>query len=84
MDPNLQRILDEIKTVKAAVDGVDSRVGAVEVSLGSRISAMDRSISDRFGRVEDAVQVFDTWKPTIDASRDGRDPQVRGGCGEDA
>jgi hypothetical protein len=68
MDPNLQRILDEIKTVKAAVDGVDSRVGAVEVSLGSRISAMDRSISDRFGRVEDAVQVFDEWRPTIDKS----------------
>ena len=59
MDPNFQLLLDEIKSVKAAVNCVESRVGAVETSLGSRISAMDRSISDRFGRVEDAVRVFD-------------------------
>lgn len=68
MDPTFQLILDEIKSVKAAVNGVDSRVGAVEVSLGSQISAMDRSISDRFGRVEDAVQVFDEWRLSIDKS----------------
>ena len=59
MDPNFQLLLDETKSVKATVNRVESRVGAVETSLGSRISAMDRSISDRFGRVEDAVRVFD-------------------------
>jgi len=68
MDPNFQRLLDEIKSVKTAVNSVESRVGAVESSLASRISAMDRSISDRFGRVEDAVQVFDDWRPTVDVS----------------
>ena len=68
MDPNIQLLLDEIKSVKTAVNGVESRVGAVETSLGSRISAMDRSISDRFGRVEDVVQVFDDWQPSVDAS----------------
>ena len=29
---------------------------------------MDRSISDRFGRVEGAVQVFGDWRPSVDAS----------------
>ena len=62
MDPNFQLLLDEIKSVKATVNGVESRVGTVETSLGSRISAVDRSISDRFGHVEDAVQVFDDWR----------------------
>ena len=62
MDPNFQLLLDEIKFVKATVNGVESRVDAVETSLGSRISAVDRSISDRFGHVEDAVQVFDDWR----------------------
>jgi hypothetical protein len=70
MDPNFQLLLDEIKSVKTAVNVVESRVGAVEKSLGSRISAMDHSISDRFVRVEDAVRVFDDWKPTVDASVD--------------
>ena len=68
MDPNIQLLLDEIKSVKTAVNGVESRVGAVETSLGSRISAMDHSISDRFGRVEGAVQVFGDWRPSVDAS----------------
>ena len=68
MDPNFQLLLDEIKSVKAAVNRVESRVSAVETSLGSRISATDRSISDRFGRVEDVVQVFDDWQPSVDAS----------------
>ncbi|CAD6336222.1 unnamed protein product [Miscanthus lutarioriparius] len=68
MDPNFQLLLDEIKSVKTTVNGVESRVDAVETSLGSRISAMDRSISDRFGRVEGAIQVFDDWRPSVDAS----------------
>ncbi|CAD6273325.1 unnamed protein product [Miscanthus lutarioriparius] len=68
MDPNFQLLLDEIKSVKTAVNGVESCVSAVETSLGSRIFAMDRSISDQFGRVEDAVQVFDDWRPSVDAS----------------
>ena len=59
MDPNFQLLLDEIKSVKTAVNGVESRVSAMETSLGSRISAMDHSISDQFRRVEDAVRVFD-------------------------
>ena len=68
MDPNIQLLLDEIKSVKTAVNGIKSRVSAVETLLGSRISAMDRSISDRFGRVEGAIQVFDDWRPSVDAS----------------
>ena len=68
MDPNFQLLLDEIKSVKAAMNGVESRVGTVETSLGSRISAMDRSIANRFGRVEDAVLVFDDWRPSVDVS----------------
>ena len=68
MDPNFQLLLDEIKSVKTVVNGVESHVGAVEMSLGSQITAMDRSISDRFGHVEDAVRVFDDWKPKVDAS----------------
>jgi len=35
MDPNFQLLLDEIKSMKAAVNGVESHVGAVETSLGS-------------------------------------------------
>ena len=85
MDPNFQLLLDEIKSVKTAVNGVESRVGAVETSLGSRISAMDRSISDRFSRVEGAVQVFDDWRPSMDASMEELRSEVStlrkaGGC----
>ena len=54
--------------MKTAVKGVESRVGTVETSLGSRITAMDRSISDQFGLVEDVIRVFDDWRPTMDAS----------------
>jgi hypothetical protein len=70
MDPNFQPLLYEIKSVKTAVNSVEGRVGAFVTPLGSRISAMDRSIFDRFGRVEDVVRVFDGWKPTVDASMD--------------
>ena len=35
MDPNIQLLLDEIKSVKATVNGVESRVGAVETSLAA-------------------------------------------------
>ena len=50
------------------VNGVESCVGTVDISLGIRISAMDRSISDRFSHVEGAIQVFDDWQPSVDAS----------------
>jgi hypothetical protein len=76
MDPNFQLLLDEIKSVKTAVNGVESRVGAVETSLGSRISAMDCSISDQFSRVEDVVRVFDDWRPTVDASMEELQSEV--------
>jgi hypothetical protein len=88
MDPNTKFLVDEMKAMRSALEGriggVESSLGKVESSLGQRIGSVESFITDRFAKLEDAVQVFDTWKPTIDASRDGRDPQVRGGCGEDA
>ena len=54
--------------MKTVVNSVENHVGAIESSLGSRIFAMDPSISDRFVHVEDAVQVFDDWRPMVDAS----------------
>lgn len=72
MDPNTKLLLDELKSVKSSLE---SSIGAVEKTLGGRIGvvesslgAVERSIADCFIRLEDAVKVFDVWKPTVDAS----------------
>jgi hypothetical protein len=54
--------------LEGRIGGVESSLGKVESSLGRRIGSVESFITKRFAKLEDAVQVFDTWKPTIDAS----------------
>ena len=65
MEPNFKLMLDEMKSMQTALEG---SIAAVNLSLGTRIGAVERTISDRFGRLEDAAKVFDEWKPTVDES----------------
>jgi len=61
--------MDELKSVKNYLESsLRGRIGEVEASLGKHIRAVEYSIADRFNRLEDAVKVFDEWKPKVDAS----------------
>ncbi|CAD6264190.1 unnamed protein product [Miscanthus lutarioriparius] len=72
MDPNTKLLVDEMKAMRSALEGciggVESLLGKVETLLGRRIRSVESFISERFAKLEDAAQVFDTSKPTIDAS----------------
>ena len=61
MDPNFKMLLDEIKVVQTLIANIDSM-------LSSRINSVEHTIVGRFDKIEHAVQVFDTWKPKVDAS----------------
>ena len=61
MDPNFKMLLDEIKVVQTLIANIDSM-------LSSRINSVEHAIAGRFDKIEHAVQVFDTWKPKVDAS----------------
>jgi len=61
MDPNFKMLLDEIKVVQTLIANIDSM-------LSSRINSVEHTIAGRFDKIEHAVQVFDTWKPKVDAS----------------
>ena len=65
MEPNFKLMLDEMKSMQTALEG---SIAAVNLSLGTRIGAVERTISDQFDRLEDATKVFNAWKPTIDES----------------
>lgn len=63
MDPNLKLILDELKAVRGSMDELQS-------SLSKRIDDVDHSWGSRFQALESAAQVFDDWKPRVDATVD--------------
>ncbi|CAN6343657.1 unnamed protein product [Urochloa humidicola] len=61
MDPQLQKILDELKSV-------GNSVADLKVSLTTQIDEVDKALGARFESLEAAAQVFDDWKPKVDAS----------------
>jgi hypothetical protein len=65
MEPNLKLLLEEMKSMKSSLEG---SITEVKTSLCSCISAVERTLADRFGQLEHTARVFDTWKPTVDAS----------------
>jgi hypothetical protein len=70
MDPVLKQILDEIKTMKASVDDLAPLKTAVEelkASMTTRIDIVEKNLDDCFSAMENAVGVFDEWKPKVDA-----------------
>jgi molybdopterin converting factor small subunit len=70
MDLVLKQILDEIKTMKASVDELAPLKTAVEelkASMATRIDSVQKNLDDRFSAMENAVEVFDEWKPKVDA-----------------
>ncbi|CAO2191183.1 unnamed protein product [Urochloa humidicola] len=63
MDPQLQKILDELKSV-------GNSVADLKVSLTGRIDEVDKALGARFESLEAAAQVLEDWKPKVDASID--------------
>ena len=72
MDPNTKLLVDEMKAMRSAlegrIEGVESSLGKVESSQGRRIGLVESFISERFTKLEDVAQVFDTWMPSINVS----------------
>ena len=60
MEPNFKLMLDEMKSMQTALEG---SITAVNLSLGTRIGAVERTISDRFGRLEDAARCSTIGSP---------------------
>jgi hypothetical protein len=65
MEPNFKLLLDEMKSLKTSLEG---SIASVNTSLGVHIDAVERTLADRLGQLEGATQVFDAWKPSVDAS----------------
>lgn len=63
MDPQLKLIIDDLKTVSASM--VD-----LKTSLSDHIKGVEKSIGDRFRSMEEVAQVFEEWKPKVDAAMD--------------
>jgi hypothetical protein len=61
MDPNFKLLLNEIKVVQMSLTNIDSRIF-------DRIDAVEHAIAGRFDKLEGAAQVFNAWKPKVDAS----------------
>ncbi|CAN6166061.1 unnamed protein product [Urochloa humidicola] len=61
MDPQLQKIFDELKSVGNSVADLKS-------SLTTRIDGVEKALGDRFENLESAAKVLDDWKPKVDAS----------------
>ncbi|CAO2188160.1 unnamed protein product [Urochloa humidicola] len=61
MDPQLQKILDELKSV-------GNYVADLKVSLTTKIDEVDKTLGARFENLEEAAKVLEDWKPKVDAS----------------
>ncbi|CAO2180714.1 unnamed protein product [Urochloa humidicola] len=59
MDFDIQRVLDELKTVASSVADLKS-------SLTKRMEGMEKSLGDRFTALKTAAKQIDVWKPEID------------------
>jgi hypothetical protein len=70
MDPVLQQILDEIKMMKASVDALSPLKETVEdlmVSMTCCIDSVEQNLGDRFSAMEKAAEVFEDWRPKVEA-----------------
>ncbi|CAN6331500.1 unnamed protein product [Urochloa humidicola] len=61
MDPQLQKILDELKSV-------GNSVADLKISLTTKIDEVDKTLGARFENLEEEAKVLEDWKPKVDAS----------------
>jgi len=59
----MKEIVDELKIVTSSISDLKDL-------LSQRIDGVEKVLSDRFHALETAAQVFDDWKPKIEASVD--------------
>ena len=61
MDPNSKMILDEIMGLRSSVEDF-------QTSQTQRIDNVETNLDDRFHAMEDAAQMFESWKPKVYSS----------------
>jgi len=76
MDPNIQLLADSLHKRLDDLDAKweqrmaesDNRVLESELRVTERVDRLEASHHDRLGRLEVAVQVFDDWRPRVEAT----------------
>jgi len=69
MDPNSKMILDEIIGLCLSVEDF-------QTSLTQRIDNVETNLDDHFHTMEDAAQMFESWKPKVYSSMEDRRVEV--------